>query len=145
MLSKLRIIFQTEKPLGRQFRPERTFQKCPKGCKSCTTSSREGTCFQKFAVYKITCNICGRAYIGLTARTIRSRILEHIASDNSYVHRHMIDHGSIDSMNFTWRILTVIRDNFYRYSAEALYIKKQQPSLNSSIVNSGQSLFLSLY
>ena len=144
MDTKLRIIFTTEPPLSRQFRPQPPSQNCPAGCFSCLTAKYKNNCFRKHVVYKISCLICNAVYIGQTGRTIRSRILEHGKSPDSHVRSHMQTHDNTSigitnistndnkcspQWSFTWQIVTSHRWKNTRMALEAMHIQQNRQHL----------------
>ena len=76
------------------------------GCKFCLISSSGDNCSRKFVVYLIECRLCPATYIGETARTMRSRLHEHVSSSTSHVFQHLRNaHAEAELEHLTWRIL----------------------------------------
>ena len=50
---KIRIIFQTKKPLGQSLRPKKECLVCPPNYRSCSFAAYSNTCNKTFSVYKI--------------------------------------------------------------------------------------------
>ena len=100
---------------------------CPSGCRSCLSSARPNQCWKKHVIYQITCNKCGKIYIGETGRTIRSRILEHQSRSDSTVFQHMISHNDINPTDFSWRILFIMPNSFNRLILESISQNKYAP------------------
>ncbi len=132
LTKNLRLIFTSEKPLSRRFRPKFQAFECPHNCLACATAEKSNCCFLKDVIYKISCGLCSDVYIGQTARTIRSRILEHIKDDNSHVRQHMLAHGVDQLKKFSWRIVGSQRDTTTRLAMESLHIRD-----NRNIVMNG--------
>jgi hypothetical protein len=130
MNDKVRLIFETEKPLSRQFRPLPETPVCPKPCISCDTAEKPNCCYRKNVIYKITCSLCGAVYIGQTERTVRSRIIEHCKTTNSHVHMHMMEHGPGRTTSLQWRLLATHHDTSTRLAMESLYIKAAENKMN---------------
>ena len=125
MHEEVRVVFTTERPLSRQFRPRFKPMTCPATCATCLTARKPGMCYTKNAIYEITCDICGDTYIGQTKRTMRSRINEHTKSKESLVFQHMSIHGTSTSARFRWRVITTEACTTTRLSIEALQIAQQ--------------------
>ena len=129
MVESIRIIFTTEKPLSRQFHPKRESLKCPNDCRACKTSQYPNSCMKKHIVYEIACGLCNMVYVGQTDRTARSRILEHLTSEESHVYMHMATHGSNKQSEFKWKILDTHSNYFNRVAIEAMQIRKRSGKL----------------
>ena len=129
-LGKIRIVFQSNIPLSRQFN-RRNPRNCQNNCKTCQTACFPNQCQTKNAVYKISCNICNKEYIGQTKRILRTRILEHCTSSDSHVKRHFVDeHKEVKPTNFKWKILKTIKNKNARQSAEAHLMKISNNLMN---------------
>ena len=127
MNNKIRVVFTSERPLSKAFRPKFQPHACPSGCLACATSEKPHSCFRKCVVYKVSCSKCSAIYIGQTERTIRSHILEHIKREDSCVRQHMLSHGDLAHVKcFTWCIIGANK-NFA--SRLALQIKRHSPHL----------------
>jgi hypothetical protein len=110
---------------------------------NCDICSKLGTgaknnCNARFVVYRYTCNICNKAYIGQTARPFFYRHREH---RNSIVNRsyssalgehicleHNNDNCTIDS--FRLDFLEVFKTPIASRIGEAMWINKLKPSMN---------------
>jgi len=126
---KLRVIFQTEKPLSHQFRVKRSIQSCSSNCLTCQCAITPDKCLKKFAVYRIECLKCTEVYIGETYRTSNSRIKEHLTSDSSKVHQHLQKCCSVSHKNIKWKPLTHIQNKGKRLTAEALFQRQEENKL----------------
>ena len=120
---KVRLIFTTPRSLGWQFRPKQESQPCPPNCVACSTSSKQGLCFVKYAVYRVDCLICHQLYIGQTSRTIRKRIIEHTNDPTSHIYQHMQSHPAEERSQFKWRVITTNKFAGTRLAIEALHIR----------------------
>ena len=79
----VRPVFVTPPPLSVQImRPSKA--PCGNGC----ICGDRLLCNRKNVVYKVTCKLCSSMYIGETARTLRTRIEEHLGHSSSNVHQH---------------------------------------------------------
>nr|SMH63243.1 GIY-YIG catalytic domain-containing endonuclease [Faustovirus] len=100
-------------------------------------------------IYKITCLITGRPYIGLTTRQIEDRWKEHLATgkrhivavrnmeefiSNSKLYKAMVDHG-ID--NFTIEAIEEVPDNKDLDAREIHWIKYYDSVINGYNIMSG--------
>ena len=82
---------------------------------------------QEFLVYKISCKLCGKVYIGESARRIQTRIGEHVKTKSSNVKIHFIEeHREEDPYQLiSWEILHEnIRNWYKRLTLEAIYISE---------------------
>ena len=80
-------------------------------------------------IYHIKCENCQNDYIGETARTLGTRLKEHVTRSSSAVHEHCDNTGhNIEADNTT--ILTSEDSNIKRKVKEAILIKQRRPSLN---------------
>jgi hypothetical protein len=90
-----------------------------------------GTCFVKNCVYEITCQPCGRRYVGSTIRPMHERIREHTRSGRgSTIHQHLLACGN-GAARTNVRILARERDEVNARIREAIAIKKICPELNT--------------
>ena len=106
--------------------------RCPKPLKS-------------MVVYQFTCSVDQNiSYIGRTKRHLLSRVKEHSCpTGNSAVLEHIaVCNCSCTVDNFT--ILTTCCSALELSIMEALFIRDLKPSLNASLNNQGQSIFLKL-
>ena len=110
----------------------RKLKACPKtNCIYCTAGG--GTdCWSKECVYKIKCSHCSSFYIGETKRTMRSRLREHISSDNSLVFQHLRFHSSLPSLSdIEWNIVHFGLPHWsLRRRVELSEITNQDPDIN---------------
>jgi len=128
--SDIRVIFETAKPLSKQFRPPREEQHCKDGCLSCKCAVVPNNCLRKNLVYRIQCLICRKIYIGETYRTINSRVKEHLGEDKkSKVFLHLQKCCSVSHANIQWKVLGHFKERDKRLSAEALYQKNEASNL----------------
>ena len=125
---KIRVIFQTELPLGVSLRPAKECLACPRNCRACASASFPNCCNKKSCIYKITCQQCQKCYIGQTKRTMRSRIYEHLTSNDSAVFQHKQTHPGL--VDFKWKIIRTIKDNCARVAAESIFIRKEANLMN---------------
>jgi hypothetical protein len=85
-------------------------------------------CFQKNVIYKLTCPICHKTYIGSTIRPLHIRVKEHLTRHISSVFTHL---KQCSSNIIHTEIITHERDQNNIRLREALLIKKYQPEMNS--------------
>ena len=97
-------------------------------------------------VYRFNCSVDQNiAYIGKTKRHLITRVKEHttFSATPSAVYNHILTCNCSKSIE-NFDILESL-DNTYDLSiAEALYIRDLKPSLNATLTENGQSLFLKL-
>ncbi|XP_053389112.1 uncharacterized protein LOC123531409 [Mercenaria mercenaria] len=80
-------------------------------------------------IYHVKCKNCKEDYIGETARTLETRLKEHVTRTNSAIHEHCQNTGhTIKSENT--KILTSESGLIKRKVKEAIEIKQRRPSLN---------------
>ena len=101
---------------------------------------------QSCVVYKYCCSVDPKqVYIGRTKRHLIVRIREHASPNtNSAIFNHRLSCTCSYSMS-NFSILKHCNTDYDLSIAEALSIKKEKPSLNSTLANNRQSIFLSLY
>ena len=93
-------------------------------------------------VYKYVCSIESKhCYIGKTKRHFLTRIREH-ATTNSAIKMHCESCPCFNEQNFS--ILRACKTDYEATLAEALIIRNRQPTLNNTLVSSGQSTILKL-
>ena len=127
----VRILFTTERPLGQRWRLQKERPRCDAQCWTCETAEVRRRCYTKYAVYELTCRQCQAKYVGQTARTVRSRIREHVTSASSAFFRHVMEcHQSIPQECLRWRILRIERDGVARLALESLEIGKRDHLVN---------------
>lgn len=130
-LSDIRIIFTTERPLGRMFQPKRQLPTCPVNCPSCVSAIKQGQCMTKYAVYCIECAKCGQFYYGESSRPMRSRIRDHLTKRASNVFQHLESCCQALPQNIKWKVMCVEPNYLARIAMEALLIKKD----NNRLIN----------
>lgn len=77
-------------------------------------------------IYKATCKIDGRCYIGLTTRTLRQRKAEHLDAA-LFKNSPLYFHGAIrkyGAKNFTWKVIARRKTLQGLANAEIKYIEK---------------------
>ena len=72
----IKAIFKPNRKLSHCFRPKNIKQK-HENCNICTRLPEKYNCDDRFIVYKFTCNLCQKFYIGETCRPLRFRYEEH--------------------------------------------------------------------
>ena len=98
--------------------------------------------FRSCIIYQYTCSRDSRqSYIGKTKRHFLTRIREH-GTSASAVKSHCDNCGCFDQNNF--RIIHSCNSDYDSIICEALLIRKHNPTLNNTLSNNGQSLFLKL-
>ena len=75
--------------LSSLLKPRRPSMCLKSNCKFCFISTNGEDCNCKFLVYLIQCRLCPATYVGETARTIRSRLHEHVSSPTSHVFQEL--------------------------------------------------------
>jgi hypothetical protein len=94
-----------------------------------------GLCVRSCLVYKATCEICSKFYVGKTARPLSERTKEHIRSIKSLNTRtalgaHMAGVHRKEPGGFTWHILKVCNDVIHLSFWEDFYIKHLRAPIN---------------
>ena len=91
-------------------------------------------------VYRITCKLCGRRYIGETSRALHERMMEHFRAANapsSYSSEAMAQHYSEFHRNIVAQLQLEIIDyaakTVRRKITEALYIHREKPEINNKL------------
>ena len=95
-------------------------------------------------MYKFTCARCNASYIGETCRHISTRMDEHFRTDKkSHVYKHLHkNHQCLNSCDLDcFEILDSASTHFNLKIKEALYIKWNNPSLNSQVKHYNLNLF----
>ena len=126
-IKNIKVHFMNGPPSSKIFAPPRSKLTCPDECTTCQISSKTNRCQTKHTVYKITCNHCNKVYIGETARTVGSRIKEHLRMRKQTVYTHLLTHNINlnDHDLVSWEILHSHYTNSYeRKIIEALEIQK---------------------
>ena len=93
-------------------------------------------------VYKYVCPVDpGQIYIGKTKRHFLERIREHGTTETA-VALHCDNCGCFSPRNFT--VERLCRSDYETTLVEAWYIRKNKPTLNNTLVNSGSNTVLKL-
>jgi len=104
--NKVRLYFDSGKPLRRIFHPPKERQQCRDDCISCQTAKKDNLCNTKHAIYRIECLICGHIYIGESKRILSQRIVEHLSGRQfSAVQEHFKNSHPGHKMKVEWDIL----------------------------------------
>ena len=113
--------------------------KCSGGCKVCPKLAAAYTCRSKLVVYCYTCSLCGKMYVGETARPMGVRHKEHTSSIvhkncHSALSEHLLQNhnvGVTPSIDvYQLSILRQCQDSKETCIAEAITIQQMQPELN---------------
>ena len=91
---------------------------------------------KSFLVYKFTCASCSSSYIGETCRHFKTRIEEHIKTDNkSHIFKHLHSTTTcFDSYNsLCFKIIDKANSKFDLKIKEALHINWRKPNLNAQL------------
>ena len=80
------------RPLSSIFRPLKEQQKCPESCETCISAKKVNKCISKNCVYIIECMHCHLIYIGLTSRTVGSRIKEYLRMKKRTIYQYIFKH-----------------------------------------------------
>ena len=117
---------------------------CPGGarCHACAAGLR-GRCHTSGVVYRLTCTLCQKTYIGETGRMVRLRLNEHLRDannrrqDSPWGDHFREEHPQcqLKPALIAAEILEVCRDERDRKIAESLCIKRFRPALNSNIAS----------
>jgi predicted GIY-YIG superfamily endonuclease len=105
-------------------------------CKKCILENK--TCQSNHVVYKITCKICDKFYIGMTNNTMCRRFRQHIAQwkkldEKNAIAAHFLEkHKNIvpSSINTNLEIIKRQNSNIITAINESKLIKKLKPDLN---------------
>ena len=87
----------------------------------------EMKCLKKNVIYQMKCTKCNNTYIGSTIRPLHQRIREHLQTTTSSVYKHKI----MCKGQFSTNILATAKDTADLRLKEAIYIKKNNPSINN--------------
>lgn len=107
------------------FNPPKEVFLCNPECLICKITDKNNTCFSKYIVYRVDCQICHLKYIGQTSRLLKHRINEHLTKANSaiYIH-HRETHADTNIFNI-FKVF-VLHNNIVnekkRLYIESLYI-----------------------
>ena len=85
-------------------------------------------------IYRATCKICEKSYIGETGLYLSSRSQRHKYDQNSAIKKHEHGHG-----NFEFEHIARSYETNQRKILEAIFIKEEKPEINE---NSGIQTFL---
>ena len=131
---KLRSLLCSSRPLDKRVCLFTNCNICPK----INTPNKD--CSVKNVVYKITCELCSKLYIGETERTAHERLTEHLryAKHNltpsnlkqALAIHYSTEHSDIINPNITFDILYIEPNTVRRKIYEAFMISKLRPVLN---------------
>ena len=93
-------------------------------------------CVQKDLVYKGTCKICNKSYIGETKQFFGTRVDQHF-KDGSAVCKHIEQEHPDDDPNFEWGILTHTNGHVERKITEAITLKLDNAEINRKAEGNG--------
>ena len=106
-------------------------------CHTCSSLPDNYTCNDRFIVYKFTCKICFKSYIGETCRPFHQRFVEHkrslLARDGkSALSEHVNNHhaNNLDIENFQLCVLSKLGNPIETRLKEAHLINTHRPQLN---------------
>ena len=107
-------------------------------CKICDHLPDKYRCDDRYVVYKLTCNICKKSYIGETSRPFHLRLDEHKRSiTNSDNKSALADHARIDHCDepmtfdhFQFDLIAKFRNPVETRIGEARLINFHRPELN---------------
>jgi len=107
LTEKIRICFTSGRSLKRILHPPKERKECSTACETCSSAKQKGRCFSKWAIYRISCSICDKIYIGETTRTVQSRLHEHFKRESSTVFNHFKESHPqhIVQHNIKWEVL----------------------------------------
>ena len=136
-LKNIRIHFLNGRSLAKVFAPPKSRISCPNNCDTCKLAHKTNQCQLKHTVYKITCMHCNIVYIGETARTIGSRIKEHLRMKKQTVYMHLRTHDTNpqEGSPIMWQILHrgVLKNNERRI-IEAIEIQNHSSELMNGCI-----------
>ena len=93
-------------------------------------------CQRSNVVYIATCSLCGKDYIGMTARKLHDRAREHMLSarkknDKTALGEHYRDcHAKVETPSMNFQIIKHQPDLLRLHIEEAIAIQKFNPALN---------------
>ena len=136
----IKAIFKPNRKLSHCFRPKNIKQK-HENCNICIRLPEKYNCDDRFIVYKFTCNLCQKFYIGETCRPLRFRYEEHKRSlekndKKSALSEHAVtDHpgASLVLLDFDLCILAKFRNPVETRIHEARQINNLRPPLNRKL------------
>ena len=131
---KVKLIFNNGKRLGLLYKPPKERQQYPEHCETCDLTKTKGKCLIKSVVYKIKCKYCNSVYKGETARTIGSRIKEHVRSQTVYNHLKTHINNPIEDNCIEWEILHSGINKSIRRIVEAIEISKIGPAVMNGCI-----------
>ena len=85
-------------------------------------------CFSYNIVYKITCAMCYKFYIGSTTQYFHDRVHQHHYDKNSAIFEH--SRTCYNSKKYNYSIISKCDSQKQAIFSEAILIKQMQPSLN---------------
>ena len=109
-------------------------------CRICKTLGKKYNCKSRYVVYKFTCSLCAKAYVGQTARPFYFRYREHkYALDNKnkssalsehvqIEHNDLVANSNIDMLSL--EILESFRTPVESRIGEAMWIRCLKPAIN---------------
>ena len=115
--------------------------KCPArngSVKTCNSKicAAPSLCQRSNVVYIATCSLCGKDYIGMTARKLHDRAREHMLSarkkdDKTALGEHYRDcHAKVETPSINFQIIKHQPDLLRLHIEEAIAIQKFNPALN---------------
>ena len=113
---------------------------CSERCETYTLGKKPNRYHNKNAVYEIQCLHCNKVYMGVTDRTIGTRMKEHFTMNKhkQTIYKHVESHGNNadDIPTITWRILhsNISHDDEWK-CIEAFEIKKIKENLISGCID----------
>ena len=140
---KVRILQRPQSCLKNLLVESRPYDKSCKDaskCPICHNSSASMPCTQKDVVYLMTCDLCGRGYVGETSRPLVVLYKEHYRSaanptapsyKNMAFSRHYSECHPAQEPKLTVKILKKTSGSLDRKITEGLFIQKLKPELNN--------------
>ena len=139
----IRVVFLPGRKLRNVFCSSRPYdhKKCMNTkCDICPRITTKGkNCLVKNIVYKITCNICRKTYIGESSRTAHQRLGEHLRyakhpltksnCEKALAVHYIKEHNGCDP-DLSFDILTIQLNTHRRKIYEAMFIYEHQPEMN---------------
>ena len=110
--------------------------------KYCLRAEKGESCMTKFCIYLIKSFKCPSFYVGESARTVRSRLREHVSVSASQVYQHLLSHDVNPSLGLIRRSIlhSGIRHTDARRSVEASEISSRQTNINVQLSGHGHTL-----
>jgi hypothetical protein len=103
---------------------------------NCKVSSE--LCFRPMVVYEAICSSCQGRYIGSTKKFLHQRVYEHFHQHTSHIYKH----NSICRGSWSFKIRCSDKSLQNLRWAEAILIKKENPTINRREENAGLLQFL---